>query len=74
MVKWRYCQYPMMARQAKQKVADPAASPSRPSVRFTALAAAAMMSVPHTTHTPVPMCSPIELYRVNESVVEAWAQ
>ena len=61
MSKCRYCQYPMMARQAKQKVADPAARPSRPSVRFTALADAAMMRVPHTTQTAVPMCSPIEL-------------
>ena len=63
-----------MARLAKQKVAEPAARPSRPSVRFTALAAAAMISVAHTTHTAVPMCRPIESYRVNDSVVEAWAQ
>ena len=40
-----------MARQAKQKVDDPAARPSSPSVRFTALAAAAMMTVAHTTHS-----------------------
>ncbi len=49
-----------MARQAKQKVDDPAARPSSPSVRFTALAEAAMTTVAHTTHRPVPMCRPIE--------------
>ncbi len=43
-------------------------------MRFTALAAAAMMSVAQTTHTAVPMCRPIELYRVKDSVVDAWAQ
>ena len=60
MPRCRYCQYPMMARQAKQNVDDPAARPSRPSVRFTALAAAAMITVAHTTHNPVPMWKPIE--------------
>ena len=64
----------MMARQAKQKVDAPAARPSRPSVRFTALAEATMTTVAQTTHKPVPMWNPIESYRVNDSVVVAWAQ
>jgi hypothetical protein len=34
----------------KQKVADPDASPSRPSVRFTALAIDTTTSTAHTTH------------------------
>src|SRR3981081_2821467 len=74
MAKCRYCQYPITASTAKEKVADPAASPSRPSERFTALAAAAMMNVAQMTQTTVPSWIPNESYRVNESVVDAWAQ
>jgi hypothetical protein len=64
----------MTARVAKPKVADPAASPSRPSVRFTALAVAAMITVAHTTQSPVPRWMPSESKRVKERLVEMWAQ
>ena len=37
MEKCRKIQYPMMESTAKQNVPDPAASPSTPSVMFTAL-------------------------------------
>ena len=54
----------------KAKIAEPAASPSRPSVRFTALMLPRIMQHRPARTTPsAPSSRPGTLNRVNESVV-----
>jgi hypothetical protein len=58
----------MTTKAAKAKIDEPAARPSRPSVRLTALVVAAMSSTAQTAH-PWEISSPGESKRVNEIVV-----
>ncbi len=70
----RKIQYPMIARTAKQKVDDPAARPSTPSVRLTALEVPTMTTTAKITHPTCPSSIPGTVIRVNDSAVEVWAQ
>ena len=64
----------MSVSPAKVKADAPAASPSRPSVRFTAFAPAVTMKVAQTNHSAVPRTTPGTLARVNEITVSARAK
>jgi hypothetical protein len=64
----------MTAKHAKQKVADPDASPSSPSVRFTALAVPTRITTAHTIHHASPRLTPSGLHRVNDRWVLTPAQ
>ena len=66
---WRNCQYPITASVAKAKTAEPAAKPSSPSVRLTALADPISNNTASTAQPTVPRASPGELDRVKESSV-----
>ena len=59
---------------AKQKVAEPEASPSSPSVRFTALAVPTITKTAHTIHPTLPRSIPKESQRVNDRWVLTPAQ
>ena len=70
MVGWRKAQKPMTTKAAKAKIAEPAARPSRPSVRFTALVTARISQ--HGQQAPSRPARgrcPSESYRVNDRVV-----
>ena len=64
----------MMESTAKQKVPEPAASPSTPSVMFTALEVPTMTRTAKTTHPTWPEVDAEASARVNDSAVEVWAQ
>src|ERR1700685_472924 len=74
MEKCRKIQYPMIESTAKQKVPDPAARPSTPSVMFTALDAPTMTTTANTIQPTGPRLTPITSMRVNDNAVEVWAQ
>ena len=59
---------------AKQKVAEPEARPSSPSVRFTALAVPTMITTAHTIQPTWPRSMPSEFHRVNDRWVFTPAQ
>src|SRR5271170_5449830 len=64
----------MMAMTLKQNADDPAASPSSPSVRLTALDVPTRTKVANATQPHCPSCHPGESDRVNERVVAVCAQ
>ena len=74
MEKCRKIQYPMMESTAKQNVPAPAASPSTPSVMFTALDDPTMTSTAKITQTGLAKVDARASMRVNESAVDVCAQ
>ena len=64
----------MIESTAKHKLAEPAARPSRPSVRLTALEVPTRTNTAKTTQPTWPRCQPGELALVNDSDVDVWAQ
>ena len=58
-----------MAMTAKEKVDEPATSPSSPSVKFTALLVATRAKTHSSAQLTGPRCQPGRDQRVNESVV-----
>ena len=64
----------MMARTEKQNVDEPAANPSRPSVRFTAFDVPTITSTAKTIQPALPSCQPGSVARVTERVVAVWTQ
>ena len=69
---WRNSQNPMNTKAAKAKVPDPAARPSRPSVRFTAFEVATITTTAHRMYAPTVRCTLME--RVNESSTSTFAR
>ena len=59
----------MTVNAAKAKIDEPAARPSRPSVRFTALVMARITSTAISTQPTLPISQPGASQRVNEIVV-----
>src|SRR5271170_5631733 len=74
MSKWRNCQYPMMASTPKQNVEEPAARPSRPSVKLTALDVPTMTKTASTIHPVAVRFQPGNENRVNERFAEVCTQ
>src|ERR1700677_54856 len=64
----------MMASTPKQNVDDPAANPSSPSVKFTALDVPTMMKTASTIHPPAVRFHPGKEYRVKERSAEVCTQ
>src|SRR5437763_10656830 len=69
---WRNSQKPTNTNAAKAKEEDPAASPSSPSVRFTALAAETSTTTAHTAYTA--WGREMSVGRAKERWVLTWAQ
>ncbi len=59
----------MIVNAAKPNIAEPAARPSSPSVTFTALVVAKMITPAHNTHTTGPSSHPGSDARVSDSRV-----
>ena len=63
-----------MDKTPKEKAPDPAARPSRPSVRFTALEEAITTKMARTIHPTIVRFQPGRLTRVKERCVEVPTQ
>ena len=67
---WRKPQKPMTVKAKKPRMAEPAARPSSPSVRFTALTVAKMIRPAHSTQPTLPSSQPGRSARVNRAGVD----